>query len=101
MTSETTFTIDGSLAPADAGEIHEKLKSWTASGSGALDLAPMPAPPELPTQPALQLLFAAAAELSRRDEIDTRLTAGAQALCDALLDKGAFAPTRDLEEPNG
>lgn len=101
MTRETTFTIDGQLATADAGDTHERLMSWTASGAGALDIAPLPELPELPTQPALQLLFAAAADLAGRHEIETRLTAGAQALCDALLGKGAFAQTPELEEPNG
>lgn len=101
MTSETNFTINGSLAPADASEIHETLQSWTASGTGALDISPVPDPPGLPSQPALQLLFAAAAELARRDEIETRLTAKAQALCDALLGKGAFRAARNQEKADG
>lgn len=99
MTSATTFTIDGTLAPADARQVLEGIGLWVAAGEGVLDIHPVPAPPELPTQPALQILFAAAAELSRRHEV--RLAPGAQALCDTLLGKRALAGTAVQEVYNG
>lgn len=103
MTSANNFTIDGALAPADANATFDRLKDWLGSeGQGKLEIAPLPAFPELPTQPALQMLFAAIADFS--DDAASRLHPDALALCRRLLGDNALekiAKIQSLEVKNG
>lgn len=85
MTSAMTFTIDGSLAPSDAAQVLEDFRTWLRSGhGGALDIAPVPTHPLLPTQPAIQLLFVAIQELKICGDAKYRLTSRVGDMCSRL-----------------
>lgn len=103
MTSANNFTIDGALAPVDANATFESLKKWLGSeGQGTLEIAPLPAFPELPTQPALQMLFAAIAGFS--GAAAERLQPETLALCHRLLGDDALeklTKAQSLEAENG
>lgn len=102
MTSANNFTIDGALAPVDANTSFEKLKEWLATdGQGRLEIAPLPEPPELPTQPALQLLFVAVAKLAGNGDVADRLNPDALALCHRLLGDDALTKLCSQEAENG
>lgn len=67
MTTKNAFLIDGTLAPADARQALALLRAWLdRGGDGLLEITSVPPAPALPTQPALQLLVAAANRLDGR-----------------------------------
>ena len=101
MTSATTFTLDGSLAPSDAAQVLEDLRTWLGSEQRReLDIAPLPAHPQLPTQPAIQLLFAAIRQMNRQGGTDHRLTERAREICHRL-GQSALIGNHEPEGRNG
>ncbi len=85
MTAATTFIIDGALAPSDAAQVLDDLRTWLGfKHGGTLDIAPVPTHPLLPTQPAIQLLFAAIRELRNQGNAMNRVTPRVREICNRL-----------------
>lgn len=103
MTSANDFIINGDLAPIDADAAFESLKAWLAADErGTIQISPLPAFPELPTQTALQMLLAAMAEFS--DSAAERLHPETLTFCTCILGDSAFetkSTSRTLEAENG
>lgn len=81
MNDAMVFTINSGLMPIDAESALEQLKDWLkTTQQGQLDIAPLQELPQVPTQPALQLLFAAIEAISAQGDPEERLTSEAMAL---------------------
>lgn len=101
MTSATTFTIDGSLAPSDAAQVLEDFRAWLRSRHGGmLDIAPVPTHPLLPTQPAIQMLFIAIQELKTGGNAEYRLTSRVGDMC-RRLGQAKLVGKHEPEDRNG
>lgn len=85
MTLSNDFTIDATLTPADAPQVLEELRTWCREEqAGVLDIAPLNADSQLPTQLAIQLTIAALRELMNSGGKVERLTSRVQELCNRL-----------------